>query len=939
MKKKIFALIAIIVMICLNFSNVFALETIHEKSTIQRLSSGAYLTKYERFTDKGWLDINVIEVDLKDNYTSIGLLNSENGLNTFQTVYDMANKDNIIAAINGDFFNGTSKNGNTIGLSISDGEMLTSTYYENEEKDTFGSFVIDEKDNAWFDYFTNNITLKSKKNYSELKIGEINKLSSNYEYPVVYTKRWGEKSIGSSPDLILTELVVKNNKVREIRYNEEPVEIPEEGYVISTLGAAAEYINKNFTVGTRVELDIDLNLDIENIKMAVSGGAMLVQNGEIPETFSSNISGTHPRTAIGLSSDGETLYLVTVDGRQKNSIGMTQKELAEFLIEKGICNALNLDGGGSTTMVARGLGEENIKTINSPSAGTSRMVTNAIGVYNTKKTSSLSNLVIKVPEENVFVGSERKIEVLGYDKYFNPIEVDFGDVDWSFEGVNVEIEDNKIIAGEDAGSVKIIAKKGKAIGEITIDVLSEPNEIIISPKESAIALNENVEFMIIGKDKNGYYASIENKDVEFNIVSGDGIFENGKYIPKIIGEHIIEISKGNAKSYAGVFVYDSKEKLLNDFEFQNFEFVSYPSVIDGDVKITSKEKYEGKKSAKLEYDFREIEETRAAYLRFNEKIEIPEDSSKIEFYVYSEDEKTEQIKLKIVDAKGITNYALVSKNIPGGKWTKLLYNLTSISLPAMLTDIYVAQDKADEKNEGTLYFDNLTLVREVENETVQIDLPSDVKGKDELNKESSLTSGESLKIAIYDDIRKSKILLDNLTNNKIKQKIKEEAEVVIFTSQSDVNMLEDISTEKINCGKYKVTDIQNTRFINIDISNGGMRATDYKEWVNLQNDIKDVKNENIFIIMNGSLDDFTDKKEKELFIDILSELKSETTKNIWVIYEGIETDCIIEKGIRYLSVGNEWIDKSEPLEVATNTKYILITVSDNEISYEIKKVF
>ena len=162
MKKKIFALIACAMMLN-GCSSVFALEKLYEKETSEIISSGVTLKSYDRFTDKGWLAINIVEVDLKDKNTSVRLMNSENGLMTFQTVMQMAKENKAIAAINGDFFNGTATKGNTIGLSISDGEFLTSTYYENEIKDTFATFVLDEKDNAWFDYFHNKITIENTK--------------------------------------------------------------------------------------------------------------------------------------------------------------------------------------------------------------------------------------------------------------------------------------------------------------------------------------------------------------------------------------------------------------------------------------------------------------------------------------------------------------------------------------------------------------------------------------------------------------------------------------------------------------------------------------------------------------------------------------------------------------------------------------------------------
>ena len=939
MKKKIFALIASVIITFSNFTPIFALTTIHESVEQEQISTGTVLRKYTRFTDKGWLEINVIEVDLEDNNTKVGLLNSENGLNTFQTVYQMADKDNIIAAINGDFFNGTYKNGNTIGLSISDGELLTSTYYENETKDTFGSFILDDDNNAWFDYFSNKITLKSKRGNEELPIGEYNKISSNYAYPVVYTSTWGEKSVGSTPDLILTELVVKDGKVKEIRENQEAVEIPKDGFVVSALGTAADYMKQNFKKGTKVELDIEMELDIDEVKMAVSGGAMLVEDGKVPEKFASNITGSHPRTAVGLSKDNEKVYLITVDGRQKKSIGMTQTELAEFLIEKGVYNALNLDGGGSTTMVARKPGESSIKTINSPSGGTLRMVTNAIGVYNTKKTSSLSKLIIKLPEENVFVGCERTFEVLGYDKYYNPVEIDLDEIDWSFEGVNVSIEDNKIIAGNEAGTAKITAKKGKVQTTISLDVLSTPNELLVTPKESTLYLGEDVEFEITAKNKNGYYASIENNELKYEVLSGDGEIVGNKYIPRAEGSHLISISAGNAVTYATVTVGASNEEILNDFETENFKFVSYPSAVKGDVELSNKEKYEGKKSAKLDYDFTTIDATRAAYLRFDEPIELTEDAKSVNFMVYSEEEKVEDIKLKMIDAKGTTVYALVNEGIPSGEWTKISYDLTNISLPATLTDIYVAQDNKDEKNKGTIYVDNLSIVTETCVELLKTKAPEDKKGEDLAQKESEYDSGDSLKIVIYDELRKSNILLDQLTTKRAEEQINALAEVAIFTSQSDVELLKSITAETILCGEYSKKEIENSMFITLDISNGGIRNTNYEQWLNIQEDVKSSNQKNIFIVMNDSLDEFTDSKEKQLFIDVLCELRRNTVKNIWVIHRGSTTTYSMERGVKYLSIGNELIDKKEPLDVAQKTKYMIITVAENELSYEIKNVF
>jgi hypothetical protein len=93
----------------------------------------------------------------------------------------------------------------------------------------------------------------------------------------------------------------------------------------------------------------------------------------IEGTVSSNAEMRHPRTAVGFSRDSSTLYLLTVDGRQERSAGMTLVELADELRRLGAWQAMNFDGGGSTTMVIDGV------LVNVPSDATGeRTVGNAL---------------------------------------------------------------------------------------------------------------------------------------------------------------------------------------------------------------------------------------------------------------------------------------------------------------------------------------------------------------------------------------------------------------------------------------------------------------------------------------------------------------------------------------------------------------------------------
>jgi exopolysaccharide biosynthesis protein len=89
----------------------------------------------------------------------------------------------------------------------------------------------------------------------------------------------------------------------------------------------------------------------------------------------------HPRSAVGVSRDGRYLILMVIDGRQTGySEGATTAETAEWMREMGAHNALNLDGGGSTTLVIEEP-DGGPKLLNRPSGQFQRLVANHLGVF------------------------------------------------------------------------------------------------------------------------------------------------------------------------------------------------------------------------------------------------------------------------------------------------------------------------------------------------------------------------------------------------------------------------------------------------------------------------------------------------------------------------------------------------------------------------------
>lgn len=121
---------------------------------------------------------------------------------------------------------------------------------------------------------------------------------------------------------------------------------------------------------------------IGKIYNAISGNLLLVKNGDIEPGL--NNSAAEPRTAVGLNRAGSKLIMIVVDGRQSGySEGATLAELAQLLADQNAFRAINLDGGGSSTLAAS-TGGGGVEILNSPihggNPGTERPVGNHLGI-------------------------------------------------------------------------------------------------------------------------------------------------------------------------------------------------------------------------------------------------------------------------------------------------------------------------------------------------------------------------------------------------------------------------------------------------------------------------------------------------------------------------------------------------------------------------------
>jgi exopolysaccharide biosynthesis protein len=141
-------------------------------------------------------------------------------------------------------------------------------------------------------------------------------------------------------------------------------------------GSDGAILLNSLTIGETV--DITWSLGWDGVADSIGGTPLLVENGaNAVKSCKGSICGKHPRTAIGVTAAGNILMLV-IDGRSERSKGVTMKKLATIMVGLGATFALNLDGGGSSTMVIRG------RVMNEPSDGKQRRVSSAVLVLSGK---------------------------------------------------------------------------------------------------------------------------------------------------------------------------------------------------------------------------------------------------------------------------------------------------------------------------------------------------------------------------------------------------------------------------------------------------------------------------------------------------------------------------------------------------------------------------
>ena len=382
----------------------------------------------------GRRDVYILQVDRRNPYVSVQTVLSNDSVANGERTSSMAKRKSksgkrYFAGTNGDWWS-TSRPGVPEGAFVADNTIAITP---KEGRATYAMCAIDQNDSLYFghDFFTD-VYLQTDND--TVRCTHVNDTQYDNELVLYNTFNGHYTHTDASATEVLCRILPESAwgtnttiaaEVVRLECNKGNMHIEDGCFVLSATGDKQTYLTR-LAVGQKITLKISTSINnvFANFKAALGGQnrTFMLVNGVVDNNWDEN----HPRTGLGYSMTGDTIIHCVVDGRGK-SMGATTGVLAEIMRHYGAYNAMNMEGGGSSTMYLMHTG-----VMNAVSDGSERAESQGIFAVSSAPDDDViariapMHPVVRLPKYGVLVPT-----FLGYNQYDMLLNMDVPNVQLS----------------------------------------------------------------------------------------------------------------------------------------------------------------------------------------------------------------------------------------------------------------------------------------------------------------------------------------------------------------------------------------------------------------------------------------------------------------------------------------------------------------------------
>lgn len=475
------------------------------------------------------LAIHTVELDLTSPFIQLDTVLAKDTLFQREPLSSISARNKAIVAINGDFFDPST--GNIVNFMVKDGELIKAPISR-------GAFAVTRDNIPVISVFTLSITIETQ--YGVITIDNLNNPRGDNS-AVLFTDKFGDRTAISNNavagiDIELLEFSqplppsgVITATIGNIYYGVTTSPIPKKGGILSIGGRALSYL-PYLKKGDTVKIVTRLNPPLDII-YAIGGGAILLKDRDIVFGSTKELplprevtDKKNPLTVVSIDNNNK-VYFTIVDGRSSQSIGMTYLEIAEYLRNLGMKDALTLDGGGSSTLIIRD------KIMNSPSDGKERPIPNALVVRGMAIPPGPPKILSISPKRiSLRVGEIYKFSTLLQDQFGNILNLDPEKLQWSLEDIEGSITKDGTFYADSPGVGKVIARSNglEAVSEVSILPSNSSTKILEdfenNPLVSISGVGFDTNLTKLSLSDSLYFSGKKSLRLDYSLLKGTSTF-------------------------------------------------------------------------------------------------------------------------------------------------------------------------------------------------------------------------------------------------------------------------------------------------------------------------------------------------------------------------------------------------------------------------------